>query len=295
MKRILCLILALGVVFAFCACSEKDGEIELPLSPMPTVEPTVQPTAEPTAEPASEPDSTGELPGLSLYTPTESTAWGALYRQWLENSFDVIAALWPEGISGIGFVDLDLDGTPELLLFDMGASAAMGVHIFDIAEGAVVCVSSVNEAAAAAFGGEYFSAVSVCAQLFEDFRLVTDGEQTYFTVHSANGTPEFSWEEDIRFQRGRGDVLAPESLCRRETANDVENDVIAVEDYFVAGETTDEVSYSEAQRAVSEAADLGYEAGGVFLWDDMERYDTSLEGLLVMLDDALALYMPIAG
>lgn len=299
MKRMLCLILALTLLCALGACSKTEDTPVAIVTPEPTAEPTAAPTTEPTPDTTAEPDAaqggTGELPGLSFYTAADADEWLPLYRTWLENSFDVVAALWPDGISGIGFVDLDLDGTPELLLFDMGASAAMGLQIFDIADGAVVCVSSVNEAAAAAFGGDYFSPVSVCAQLFEDFRLVSDGEQTGFTVHSANGTPESSWDEIIRFRRGTGDVLTLESVCRCEIINDVENDTIAVENYYVDGADTDEVAYIEASQAADSAADLGYEASGVFQWNDMERYDTSLEGLLVMLDDAAALYTPIAG
>lgn len=299
MKRILCLILALALLCALGACSKTEDTPVAIVTPEPTAEPTAEPTSEPTPDTAAKTDTqqdgTGELPGLSFYTPTESDEWVSLYRAFIENSFDVIAALWPDGISGIGFVDLDLDGTPELLLFDMGASAAMGVQLFDIADGEVVCVSSVNEAAAAAFGGAYFSPVSVCAQLFEDFRLVSDGEQTFFLVQSANGTPESSWDETIRFRRGTGDVLELESICRREIINDVENDTIAVENYYVDGADTDEVAYIEASQAVADAADLGYEAGGVFQWNDMERYDTSLDGLLVMVDDAAALYAVITG
>lgn len=300
MKRILCMLFALALLCAMGACSKKEETPAQIITPAPTAEPTIE-TAEPTDEEpttdteTAEPGGASELPGLSFYEAADTGTWLPLYRDFLSDSFDVIAALWPDGISGIGFIDLDLDGTPEMLLFDMGASAAMGVQFFDIVDGAVVCVSSVNEGAAAAFGGEHFSAVSVCAQLFEDFRLVSNGEQTFFTVHSANGTPESSWEEDIHFRRAQGDVLTLTSLCRCEIINDVENDTIAVENYSIEGEDCDEVAYIEAQQAVADAADLGYEAFGVFQWNDMERYDTSLEGLLVMLDDAAAGYKPILG
>lgn len=297
MKRIVCLLLALALLCALCACTKKEE------GPAPTAAPTAEatavpaPAAEPTPEPSAEatPDAgnASGLPGLSFYTPAASDEWLPLYRAFLSDSFDVIAALWPDGISGIGFVDLDLDGTPELLLFDMGASAAMGVQFFDIADGRVVCVSSVNEGAAAAFGGEHFSPVSVCAQLFEDFRLVNDGEQSWFLVHSANGTPETSWEEYVRFGRDANDVLMLRSLCRCEIVSDVEADAIASESYSADGEDCDAARYAEAEAAAEDALDLGYGAFGVFQWNDMERYDTSLDGLLVMLDDAAAGYRAI--
>lgn len=298
MKRIFCLLMALGLLFALCACAEKEQTPVTILTPAPTLAP---PTAEPTPEQTESTTEaeTAALPeaplGLNFYAPTDSDEWITLYRSFLENSFDVIAALWPDGISGIGFVDLDLDGTPEMLMFDMGASAAMGVQIFDIANGAVVCVSSVNEAAAAAFGGDYFSPVSVCAQLFEDFRLVNDGEQTFFTVHSANGTAETFWEESIRFGRDANDVVTLQSLCRCETVNDVENNAVLEENCFVLGQPSSRDEYDTAQQAVADAADLGYEAFGTFQWNDMDRYDTSLEGLLVLLDDAAAGYVSILG
>lgn len=305
MKRIACLILALALCCGLCACSKTEETAAQIVTPEPTQEPTAQPTeeltttetpSELTAE-TGEPDA-GEasgMPGLSLYTSAPTDEWSALYRDFLSDSFDVIAALWPDGISGIGFIDLDLDGTPEMLLFDMGASAAMGVQFFDIVNGSVVCVSSVNEGAAAAFGGDAFSGLSVCAQLFGDFRLVSDGEQTYFTVHSANGTADCFWDEIIRFDRSEGDCLTLRSVCRIDASNDTETNTVTEQSWSVGGEACDEQTYTAALEAADAAADLGYEAFGVFQWNDMERYDTSLEGLLVMLDDAVAGHALIAG
>ncbi len=301
MKRFICLLLAAALLFALTACTKKE-------TPAPSVTPTMMVTASPepseettaatTAETSEETANAGEasgLPGLSFYTPVDAERWLPAYRSFLSDSFDVIAALWPDGISGIGFIDLDLDGMPELLLFDMGASAAMGVQIFDLVGEQVVCISSVNEGAAAAFGGEHFSAVSVCAQLFEDFRLVNDGEQSWFLVHSANGTPETSWEEFVRFGCDAEGVLTLRSLCRSEIVSDVEADAIIAESYSVDGESCDAAQYAEAEAAAEAATDLGYGAFGVFQWNDPERYDTSLDGLLVMLDDAAAGYTTIAG
>lgn len=284
MKRVLYTALALLVLLGLCACGTGEPE--------PTAEPVVSQqvqTPEPTPEPAPEP--TAE-PLFAGYAETDAD-WAGLYRQYVEDNFDVIAALWPDGMSGVGFVDLDIDGMPEMLLFDMGASATLGLQIFDVVDGAVVCVSSVNEAAAAAFGDTHFSGLAVCASYFEDFRLLENGGEAFFTVKSANGTLESCWEEQIRFVRGEGDVLTLGSLYRLETESDVENGTIAAEHFYANGAACSLEEYQEATAIVEGAQDLGYEAAGMFLWNDMERYDTSLEGLLVMLEDAAAAYVPI--
>lgn len=288
MRRIAYTALALMLLLSLCACG--GGRPEPTAEPavsqqVQTPEPTAVPTAAPTPEPTPEPLFAG-------YAETQSD-WAGLYRQYVEDNFDIIAALWPEGMSGVGFVDLDIDGMPEMLLFDMGASATLGLQIFDIVDGAVACVSSVNEAAAAAFGDTHFSGLSVCASYFEDFRLLENGGEVFFTVKSANGTLESCWEEQLRFVRGEGDVLTLASLYRLETESDVENGTIASEHFYAGGTACSLEEYQAAAALVEGAQDLGYEAAGLFLWNDMERYDTSLEGLLVMLEDAAAAYVPI--
>ncbi len=286
MKRFLYISLFLCLLLSLCACGAEEQ------APEPTAalsQDFATPSPEPTAAPTPEPRPDSPLAG---YTATEAD-WQSAYRQFVEDNFDVLAALWPEGMSGVGFVDLDIDGMPEMLLFDMGASASMGVQLFDIVEDAVVCVSSVNEAAAAAFGGERFQALSVCACFFEDFRLLEAGEEIFFSVRSTNASLESCWEEQLRFDRGEGDALTLSSLFRLETESDVENGTIAAEHFFASGEAVDEAVYMEAAESMGRAYDLGYEAAGLFLWNDMERYDTSLEGLLVMLEDAAAAYVPL--
>ncbi len=284
MKRFLYISLIFCLLLTLCACGGKTESLPT-ATPAPTPESAGE-TPAPTATPAPTPE-----PTPSAYTPSELD-WQSAYRRFVEDNFDVFAALWPEGMSGVGFIDLDLDGLPEMLLFDMGASASMGVQIFDIVEGAVVCVSSVNEAAAAAFGGEWFAPLAVCACFFEDFRLLESGDESFFSVRSTNGSLESCWEEQLRFGCGESGELTLASLFRLETESDVENGIIAAEYFFAAGEPVDEASYTAAAAAMGEAYDTGYEAAGMFLWNDMERYDTSIEGLLAMLDDAAAVYAP---
>lgn len=294
MKRFLTIIFMLCLLPGLCACGETAPEATAePAAVLQTAAPTAEPSQSPAPSPAQASTEEPALPGLEEYVPTEED-WAGLYRQFTEDNFDVIAALWPDGMSGVGFVDLDLDGLPEMLLFDMGASATLGAQLFDIVDGTVVCVSSVNEAAAAAFGDEYFSPLFVCASYFEDFRLYNDDSGSYFRVKSANGALETCWEEQIRFGRGEKDALVLSSICRVETQSDVEGGVITAEYFQTAGLEATREAYDEAQTALAAAVDLEYEAMGVFLWNDMERYDTSLEGLLVMVDDAVAAYAPVA-
>lgn len=291
MKRFIHTGLILCLLLSLCACGGPAAE--------PAAEPTAAPAetsaAAPTESPAESPEPAGgetEGGALADYRPAD-VDWQGIYGRFLEDNFDVIAALWPDGISGVGYLDLDLDGVMEMVLFDMGASATLGAQIFDIADGDVVCVSSVNEAAAAAFGGEYFSALSVCASYFEDFRLVGEAEP-YFRVKSANGDMTSCWEEQIRFVPGEPDtVLQLESLCRMESRSDVESGTVAEERFFVAGVSGSKEDYEDACAALAADRDLGYEAAGVFLWNDMERYDTSLEGLLAMAEDAAAACVPL--
>jgi hypothetical protein len=227
---------------------------------------------------------------LTLPEPTEG--WSDSYLSFLDDNYDIFAALWPEGLTGVGFVDLDLDGTPEMVIFDLGASATLGVQLFDLVDGQVYCVSSVLDSAAGAFGGEYFSTVSVCTSYFEAFRLCRTEDGYCFWVDSANGTLESTWDEVIRFDCVDG-ALTPVSVCGRYLASDVETGLVVTEQYTVAGQTSDEAGYDQAAAVYEQGEDMGYEAKGVFLWNDMSTYDTTYDGLLAMAQAAVEQYVPI--
>lgn len=230
----------------------------------------------------------------SLSLPEAAEGWEESYIAFIDDNYDIFAALWPEGLTGVGFIDLDLDGTPEMAVFDPGASATMGVQLFDLADGQVYCVSSVLESAAGAFGDEHFSRVSVCASYFESFRLARTDDGGYcFWINSANGTLESSWDEIIRFDSDGG-VLTPVSVCARYLESDTESGQVTAEKYETADGTTDAAGYESAAAVYTEAEDMGYDAQGVFLWNDMSLYDTTREGFLAMARDAAALYVPVA-
>lgn len=302
MKRSLILLLSLCFLLSFASCAAAEPAEES-VTPEPEAEaeeliPEVAETeavapAE-TPVPAEEPATVSAVPDISaVYSVDMNTDWAGLYRQFLDDNFDVLAALWPDGMSGVGYIDLDLDGMPELVLFDMGASAALGVQLFDIVDGQVVCVSSMNEAAAAAFGDEYFSPIALSASAFEDFRLVYDGEKFWFALRSANGSVDYDWTELARFGCGENGVLTLTSLCRCETETDAETGTTLNQSYTVRGETATAEAWEAAEADYAAAVDFGYEAAGVFLWEDEEHYDPSLEGLLVMADAAAAAYQPV--
>ena len=51
--------------------------------------------------------------------------------------------------------------------------------------------------------------------------------------------------------------------------------------------------YEEAALVYQGGYDMGYDAKGVFLWNDMNRYDTTYEGFMAMARDAAEAYQPI--
>ena len=282
MKRVV-VILAVLLASTLCACG---GGQEV----LPEPEPTAAPVA--TEAPAT-PTPTAPPSPIVLVLPEPTPGWADSYIDFIDNNYDIFAALWPEGLTGVGFVDLDLDGTPEMVVFDQGASATLGVQLFDLIDGRVWCVSSVLDSAAGAFGDDYFSRISVCASYFEAFRLTSTAAGYTFWVSSSNGTLESSWDEIVRFDCTDG-VLTPESVCGRYLESDAETGLVVTQHYTVGGEETDEEAYEAAAAVYQSGLDAGYDAKGVFLWNDMNRYDTTYDGFMAMARDAAAAYVPIA-
>lgn len=280
MKRLALLLLTAALTAALCACSTARAA-----SPTDDPEPIVSATEtpEPTEPPAP----------LELVLSDAPEGWAEAYIRFLDDNYDIFAALWPEGLSGIGFIDLDLDSMPEMVVFDLGASATLGVQLFDCVDGQVYCVSSVLDTAAGAFGDEYFSKISVCTSYFESFRLSLTQNGYCFWVDSANGTLESSWDEIIRFDCGEDGVLIPVSVCGRYLQSDADSGVVVTENYTVDGGEADADAYKAAADVYMDAEDLGYDASGVFLWKDMNSYDTTYDGFMAMARDAAEAYAPI--
>jgi hypothetical protein len=61
----------------------------------------------------------------------------------------------------------------------------------------------------------------------------------------------------------------------------------------VDGQVSDQTAYDQAAAVYTQAQDLGYEAQGVFLWNDMSVYDTTYDGLMAMAQAAVESYVPL--
>ncbi len=290
MKRVAGFIWAVVIAVALCGCGTAHGAEVTPAPEPATPEETAVP-AETAA--AGTPEPTAQPHPTVLETAEPAEGWDEAYLAFLDDNYDIFAALWPDGVTGVGFVDLDLDGTPEMIVFDQGVSATLGVQLFDLVDGQVYCVSSVQEGAAGAFDSTYFSEVSVCASFFESFRLSKTADSYCFWVTSANGTMEASWDEIVRFDCVDG-VLTPVSVCARFLGSDPESGQVVTERYTVAGKASDAAGYQAAAEEYTEADDVSHEAKGVFLWNDMARYDTTYDGLMTMARDAVEAYVPVA-
>lgn len=275
MKRQISLILILFLLSGlFCAC----GSAEVPAPPE-----TQLPAATP---PAQSPDMP-ETPA-----PDED-AWRSIYTAFLSESYDALADAFVVGIAGLGFIDLDLDGTPEMLIFDSGASAAMGVQIFDIIGSNITCVSANLLTVSDAFGDAYTSEYYVNTNFMDAFRLKQrpDGSR-FFCVESGNGAVDFSYTELILFGEADGALSLESRLYRHEEYEEESGDIIAIT-CTSQGEGIDLATYEYYHsQFFKENADCGYTAAGAFVWENKE-FDNGYDGFLAMAEAALALYTPV--
>ena len=279
--KLLPLVLALALL---CACSNDGTSIK-------NASPTAAPAASgsPSAS-ASAPAS----PDAASPAAVDNTARCRVFRTFLSDNYKALSDAFTGGISGVGFLDLDCDGGVELVLFDSGASAALGAEFFDIAaDGSVECVSSNLDAVGKAFGGKELSSVAVNANRFDDFRLMKDSasEKEFFVVDSGNGARDFKYTELIRFGRDKNDVLTLESLYYDYQDTDDDGNVTA-ENWKVAGKSATQTEYQTAKKTFEKSAsDQNYTAAGVFVWDSGASYETSSAGLQQMAEKAYSLYL----
>ena len=285
MKRYGFFALAGLLLLCLCACGMTADEPASPAADTPAPAAATEESVLAAADvSAAEPETE-----TAYALPEAVDGWQEMYLTFLDDNYDIFAALWPEGLSGVGFIDLDLDGTPEMLVFDLGASATLGVQLFDLVDGQVYCVSSGLDSAAGAFGEEYFTSMSICASYFDAFRLIETEAGYVFWVQSANGTLESAWDEIVRFDCADG-VLVPVSVCSRYLESNVETGETIAENYTVAGEASDAAGYEQAAAPYVNGNDTGYEAAGMFLWNNMKRYDTTYDGFMAMARDAATAY-----
>lgn len=214
-----------------------------------------------------------------------------IFSDFLSDNYQKISDSFFSGISGIGFIDLDQDGGIEMVIFDAGASAAMGVQFFDIIDNNVECVSANMEAVGQNFGGEHFSSIVVNANYFDDFRLMEDkvsGEK-FFIVESGNGAADFSYKELIRFGNDNG-ILTLESLMYKHEDYDIDTGNTTGQRFKINGKDAGKAEYDKAYKDFySGIEDTGYEAKGVFMWENAD-YASNYKGFMAMVNQALSLY-----
>ena len=282
MKKYVSFFLALCLVLSLAACGKE--------APAPTPAPTPVVTAVPV--PAPTPEVT-EAPAPVETAAPAPAVWETLYSSFLTANYQTLAEACYGFVAGIGFIDLDLDTVPELLVFDAGASSSMGVQLFDIVNGRVECVSASSVAVGDAFGGEYFDPrLNVNTTAFETFRLKEGADGAlYFEVTSHNGAEDMRYSELIRFTKGAGDVLALQTLACRQTAVDPATQTELYTVCTVGDQPIEQSAYDAIIAEAERAIDYGYEAGGVFLWED-KGYSQDILGFSAMLEAAVEKYVP---
>lgn len=275
--RLLPLLLSLALL---CACSTTGTSIK---------------NASPSAAAASDSPSAAASASASPETTApavDNAARCRSFRTFLSDNYKTLSAAFNNGISGIAFLDLDCDGGIEMVLFDAGASAALGAEFFDLdADGAVECVSSNLDAVGKTFGGRELSSVIVNANRFDDFRLMQgSGNTQYFVVQSGNGALDFKYTELVRFGRDKNDVLTLESLYYDYQDMDDDGNVTN-ESWKVAGKSATKAEYDAAVKDFEKnAADMKYTAKGVSILDSGANYETSAAGLQQMAEKAYTLW-----
>ena len=223
--------------------------------------------------------------------PVDNEKLFAKYNELIENSYDSIMELTFGSISGIGFADLDRDGGMEMILFDGGASAAMGIILFDIVDDNIQLISAYGPTENAAYGLDYFSDTFISANFFEDFRKMKslETEDEFFLLESGNGNMEFIYRDLIRFGKGEKGQLTLEALMHRTENFDVETGDPTTAEYSVGGESCDKEAYDKAaSQFYSGCYDTGFDAPGVFLWEDPSSPEMSKDRLSLMAEEAFS-------
>ena len=283
MKKYVSIILALCLVLSLAACGKEAA-------PVPTPAPTPVVTAVPV--PAATPEAT-EAPAPVETAAPAPEAWETLYSSFLTANYRTLADACYGFVAGLGFIDLDLDTVPELLVFDAGASSSMGVQFFDIVNGKVECVSASSVAVGDAFGGDFYDPrLNVNTTAFASFRLKEGSDGAlYFEVTSHNGAEDMRYSELIRFTKNPGGVLALQTLACQQTAVDPATQTELYTVYTVGDQPIEKSQYDSILTTAAAAIDYGYEAGGVFLWED-KGYGQDILGFNAMLEAALDKYVP---
>ena len=277
MRRHLAIVLAILISLTLVACEGTPAVPEGDISPLP--EPVSNTDVSPTPSDV-----------VRDRTTVDNTEREQLFLSFLSDNYNAFASVMYSGIAGIGFVDLDCDGGMEMIVFDAGASAAMGLQLFDIIDGKVECVSANLSDIGEQFGGEHFSKTSVNANYFDDFRLMANKQtgEKFFSITSGNGAVDFAYSELIRFGAD-GENLSLTSVCYKYEDFDENTGDVTDANYRVGEKVCEEAEYSGVKTAFEEEnEDTQLEIKGVFAWES-SSYTDGLDGLLAMAEKAISL------
>jgi hypothetical protein len=208
----------------------------------------------------------------------------------LSDNYDRLVEVSYNTIAGLGFVDLDFDAQAEMVLFDAGASASMGVSVFDIVNGKVVCVSAHMTPIGEAFGTNRLSHILICANFMVSFRLLenTATGERFFIVESANADAEESYSEVVRFGSDNG-ALTLSSVFHKTERRDPETGEATGASYSVGSIEAYLSGYTSfVDNFYAENIDLGLECGGAFVWEHSD-YVENYDNFMALADEALAL------
>lgn len=261
----------------------------------PTIKETESPTLNPSTTPSGSPDLKLNLNlGAPEYTQEESKE---IFRNFLTENYQELHESSACGITGLGFIDLDLDGCIEMIAFDAGASAAMGVEIFDIVDNEVQCITTSIESINETFSSDNTTDTYINCNYFDDFRLMEskDGKEHFFVVNSGNGNAEFDYSELIRFGCNNG-VLTLSKVAYKyteyestEPSDENSDQKIKLQKYEVNGKPATKDEYDNIIKDYNSSYnDTAFEAKGVFGWEKSE-YSGDFDSFVKLMDEAFSL------
>ena len=272
MKRITALLLAAALLCVLTACAQQPGN---------------------TPDDEQQPNDEQQTDIL----PLDPADWRGHYTAFVSDNYDQLYTTCGEMISGMGFSDLDRDGTPELVIFNSGASAAMGALIFDFVDGAVVCVTDGMAGAGETDAFSPSSDVLVECNGMEDFLLVSDdaaGEE-FYVLDSGNGALDFERRALLRFGCDEQNLLTIETLMSRlDTMDDTSGQLVSSQ-CEVSGESVTAQEYDTQHTAFfAGVRSTGFTIPGVMSWDE-PTYANDYDGCMAMLAEAADNYISAVG
>lgn len=287
MRKTLLALMALIITLSFSAC---DGSVpgSTPSDPVDVSPPVISPAPE-SPDITAPPENTETPPPESSPDISNEEAI-EIFRGFLSVNFERLSEASFNSIAGIGFLDLDLDGTLEMILFDAGASASMGANVFDIIDGGVHCVSSSIAAIGEIFGDAELSEISISANFMENFRLMEEAEtgERFFVVESSNGNIDSSFSELIRFGNEEG-RLTLSSVFYKYEEYDVETRQVTHQEFRVGSTEALLSGYTSfVDNFYADNSDLQLECLGAFVWE-ITDYVENRESFMILTDMALEL------